>query len=43
LKGENMDAQLQLNSGAEFGTELAREIRDYVRRAVAPLEKRIVV
>jgi hypothetical protein len=27
--------------GPEFGTELAREIRNYVRRAVAPLEKRI--
>ena len=30
-----------INNGAEFGFELAREIKNYVRRAVAPLEKRI--
>jgi hypothetical protein len=27
--------------GPEFGLEMARTIKDYVRRAIAPLEKRI--
>jgi hypothetical protein len=27
--------------GPEFGLEMAREIKNYVRRAIAPLEKRI--
>jgi hypothetical protein len=45
-QGENMDAQIfQFKDpdrwGPEFGTELAREIKDYMRRTIAPLEKRI--
>jgi hypothetical protein len=32
---------IPINNGAEFGLELASGIKDYFRRAIAPLEKRI--